>query len=181
MSKINATFNTSSNAWILESTEPNPFHIDLNIIFTSDISDTEFVTFNNLSFGISVTNNTNLIFEKFYPTYGATYESAATNSVFETTGWSCYPETEYVINLWLENAEERTETSYTYTTPRPIPTFQSWSWDTTTKKWTPPIPMPEGPLQQWNEELGNWEEIKAEIDPTAPVPPPPPPSIDPAR
>jgi hypothetical protein len=181
MSKINATFNINSNDWTIESVEPNPFHTDLNFIFTTDTPDVEFIAFNDLSFGVRVTNNEHLVFDKFFPTYGVKYETATKGSVFEKTEWSCYPESEYVINLWLENNGERVETSYTHTTPRPIPVFSSWTWDATAKKWIPPIPHPEGPLQQWNEDLENWEEIKAEIDPNAPLPPSPPPSIDPAR
>ena len=35
MSKINATFDVENKEWTMETTEPNPIHSDLNIIFTS--------------------------------------------------------------------------------------------------------------------------------------------------
>lgn len=167
MSKINAAFNINSNEWALEATEPNAFHIDLNIIFTSD---TEFITFDALSFGFVVIKNGIPVFEKFYPTYGVNYAGATNGSVFEKAGWECAPEDEYVINLWIENAGTRTETSYTFSSPRPIQPYLSWSWNTETKTWNPPIPQPEGTLKQWNEELGNWEEISAEISSIVPDP-----------
>lgn len=171
MSKINATFDINSKEWTIEATDPSPVHTDLNIIFTAE---EELIKFNNLSFGFKVTNNDVLVFDKFFPTYGVRYEETVKDSVFESAGWPCVPEANYVIDLWLENNEERIETSYTCTTPRPIATFPSWTWDVEAKTWVPPIPHPEGVPKQWNEELGNWEEITAEIPPGSPVLPMPP-------
>jgi hypothetical protein len=41
--------------------------------------------------------------------------------------------------------------------PKPFP---SWTLDEFSCLWNPPIPYPnDGKMYQWNEEIGNWEEI----------------------
>ena len=167
MSKINATFNIDNNAWNIETTEPNPMHTDLNIIFTST---EEIVKFNNLAFGVNVTSNGQPVLSQFFPPYGAVYDSAMKDSVFEKLGWPCIPDTEYVVSLWVENAEEKTEISQTVVSPKPEKPFASWSWDNTAKTWNAPIPRPENLVKEWNEELGQWQDVVAEVPDTVPTP-----------
>ena len=167
MSKINATFDIENKEWNIETVEPNPMHSDLNIIFTSSV---EVVKFNNLAFGASVTSNEQPVLSQFFPTYGVTYDSSASGSVFEKLGWSCTPETEYIISLWAEIAGEKTEISYTVTSPRTEQPFPSWTWDSTTKIWNPPIPRPENAVKEWNEEIGDWQDVVATIPDTVPTP-----------
>jgi hypothetical protein len=39
---------------------------------------------------------------------------------------------------------------------------KGWLWDSFTKTWNPPIPMPEdGPLYRWDNDTENWVEIPA--------------------
>lgn len=167
MSKINATFDVENKEWTMETTEPNPIHSDLNIIFTSSA---EIVKFNNLTFGVSVTSGGQPVLSQFYPTYGVIYEAANNGSVFEKVSWSSTPETEYIISLWAENAGEKAETSYTFNSPRPEQPFASWTWDATAKQWNAPIPRPENEVKEWNEELGQWQDVLAEVPDKVPTP-----------
>ena len=107
---------------------------------------------------------------QFFPTYGVAYDSCTSGSVFEKLGWPCTPETEYIISLWAEIADEKTEVSYTVISPRPEKPFASWTWDGTTKTWNAPIPRPENVVKEWNEELGQWQDVVAEIPDTVPTP-----------
>lgn len=56
-------------------------------------------------------------------------------------------------DTWMENLNA-------FISPQPYP---SWSLNTSTCKWEPPVPMPEnvetGSEYVWNEDIGNWELI----------------------
>jgi hypothetical protein len=72
--------------------------------------------------------------------------------------------------LWVENNGEKVEETSTFNSPSPEKPFASWTWNGTTKTWNAPIPRPENVVKEWNEELGQWQDVVAEIPDTVPTP-----------
>jgi hypothetical protein len=169
MSKINAIYNIDSKELNIVETDPNPFHTDLLFSFTSN-SDTEILNIKGIAFGFDTLYNGS----KFYPPHTVEYNSAMKDSIFERAEWSCIPETDYTVKIWVEFNGQKTEVSHMFTSPRPKAIYPSWVWDAEAKVWNPPIPMPEGPLKQWSETENGWIDILADF-PALPadfVPPP---------
>ena len=65
------------------------------------------------------------------------------------------------LTVWAEDHGERVEAEWTFTTPRPVQPFPSWSWDGSA--WQPPVPFPvdepaEGFYWRWDEAGQQWVE-----------------------
>ena len=60
-----------------------------------------------------------------------------------------------------ENDGKSFETTVSFTTPRPVQPYASWTWNG--EQWQPPVPMPDDNiLYYWDENSLNW--IKVEYD-----------------
>ena len=168
MSKITAIYNVNSNEWSVESSDPNPMHVD--IIF-SVTSDSEVTQIDGLTFGYTLNSNSIPVSSQFFPTYGVRYSSTDSGKELEKTGIPVISNTLYELHITSELDSVTAEVSHTFSTPKPPQPASSWIWDDSTKKWNAPIPYPEGstgPVKEWNEEEGCWQDVNADIPDTAP-------------
>ena len=113
----------------------------------------------HLSFGFFVNTSEGELTQKFkFPSAGtvsAVSESGSIGDLFELEY-----NTDYTIDVWVQNGMDRIEKTSSFKTVIPPCPYPSWSWSGTA--WTPPTPMPtnkKGASFAWSEKLKKWIEI----------------------
>lgn len=71
------------------------------------------------------------------------------------------PEQAIHVMAWcLTSNKQEVTAEATFTAPRPLQPYPSWTWDGS--QWQPPTPMPDdGKFYQWDEASLSWQEIEA--------------------
>ena len=113
MSKIVAVDDFATQNWSVSVEDLNPTYTDLFIGFTNEAPVVEFT---NLKFGYELRQADNIKKYGVFPPPGVRYiRSDQPYLVVERL--TLRPEVEYTLWLWCENAGQRFETEYSFTTP----------------------------------------------------------------
>jgi len=156
MSKAIAINNLDNQSWEVTYQEVAPSYVDIYINF---IYQTPGTKFKNLKFKYELKQGENIKQYGVYPPAGVRYlQSDQQYLVSERI--TLQPDTEYTLYLWSENDNIQSETTSTFSSPRPSQPYPSWNWED--KKWNPPVPVPDTQtLYNWNEENQEWETLEA--------------------
>jgi hypothetical protein len=155
MSKIIAKDHFKTQNWEVTFEDLAPNYADLFIGFTEDAP---VVEFKDLKFKYELKQGDNIKQYGVYPPAGVRYvRSDQAYLVVERLKLEM--ETDYELYLWAENNKESFETTVSFTTPRPVQPYQSWTWDADAQRWVSPVPYPDDDkYYQWNEETQSWDE-----------------------
>ena len=112
-----------SRDWTIDYTEVHPNTLDINFGF---ILNTTPVTFDNLTFGVIVTNASNIVYYSCYPKPGTTYINTDQEFLEKFRVESLVYNTTYNLKAWVDNYSIKTETNYSFTTPNvpPLPDYE---------------------------------------------------------
>jgi hypothetical protein len=120
------------------------------------------VTFNELSFGCTLSDNDGIINEKQWPLHDAIYVSSDQECIESHAIDNLVPDKEYTLHVWAKNAGEKWEETFAFILPRPTSPYPSWIYDENKHVWKAPIEAPqEGLLYIWNEDNQEWEQIES--------------------
>lgn len=152
-----AQFNVSTLEWSVAVNEPEAFSTTLEIGFIGDSSP---VVFEGLSFGFTSEIDGEEGPSASYPEDGIEYVSTDQEYI-SADMIEAEPDATVTVNVWVENAGQRYEDSFSYVVPKPASPFASWVWSEEALGWVPPIPKPEeesptGNGYMWDEETVSW-------------------------
>jgi hypothetical protein len=157
-SYIIATDDIRTGTWNIRTENLKPFQSQLLIGFTGE---PPVVTFDNLSFGYELRDSSSsTISQGSFPREGQNYVNTEADEAqwIESINLITIPETDYNLHMWCVNGGNRFEKDFTFTTPRPTQPFVSWTYDSETYKWNPPVEYPnDGELYLWNEDTQSWD------------------------
>jgi len=161
MSKLYATDNFKTGNWSLDTSEIGPTTNDLFITFTEEAP---VITFKDLKFGYELKQDGNIKQYGVYPPPGVRYKRSD-QEYLVSTRLKLETEESYSLFLWAENDGHRFEKEFDFDTPRPRQPYDSWTWNSTDKRWGPPVPRPDdGNDYEWDEETTSWVLVE---EPTA--------------
>lgn len=150
-------FNNTDKSWV--TLDIGNFSV-FSFAFIDDTD--EIIYFDNLSFGISLTDKDNNTVERSFPNNGVSYlqtdqEILESFSIVED---NFYPGREQNIVLWCKNAGKKYEKSLKVNPSDYVEKiFPSWVWDEKLSMWEPPIGYPESDVfMKWDEETISWVE-----------------------
>ena len=147
---ILATLDLSSGDWTIED-DSNSSYVAVG--FSSDGGP---ATFDNLSFGWTVSVNGEEVSSKSYPEGDIVYVSTD-QTYLSMDAIDVSPDDDCVLSVWAENSGEKNETSYEWTVARPDSPHPSWIWNSEIRGWEAPIPMPQdGKTYRWDEDTTSW-------------------------
>lgn len=131
---------------------------DYNIsIYFKFVGTDEIVSFNNLSFGYSVSQQQTCISSSQFPKPGIRYVSTD-QSYLESIAINLEPEKTYILDVWsIEDGVESTST-YEIVTKIPPSPYPSWIWNNGV--WVPPIdypPVTPNEMYIWDESTLSWQ------------------------
>ena len=147
---ILATLNLTDGEWsVVEDGDSSSVAVG----FTSETVPT---SFDNLSFGWSLSVNAEDTESASYPEGDIVYVSTD-QEYMVSDAIATSPDDDCVLSVWAENAGERYETSHEFVVPRPESPYASWVWDAEVSVWQAPVPMPQDDNQYtWDEDAGAW-------------------------
>jgi hypothetical protein len=161
MGKLYATDNFKTGNWSLDTSEIGPTSNDLFITFTEEAP---VITFKDLKFGYELRQDGNIKQYGVYPPAGVRYKRSD-QEYLVSARLKLETEESYSLFLWAENDGQRFEKEFNFVTPRPRQPYDSWTWNSTDKRWDPPVPYPDdGNDYTWDEETTSW--VVAETDET---------------
>ena len=153
MSKITAIQNLNDKNWSNEIIKEDPFNCVLEIGFQRG---SQFpIVFDNLRFAVEFIANDELLEIRRYPPAGHYVNSADT--ILVSTQFLTTPDRTYKLIIKTAEGEDTSNTTITFTAPRPARPYLSWIWKDNC--WQPPIPIPEfeGEIApSWNESTQSW-------------------------
>ena len=154
MSKIFATDHFESSNWEVMFEGLQPTYADLFIGFTDQAP---VIDFKDLKFKFELKQGGNIKQYGVYPPANTRYiRSDQKYIVVERLKLEM--ETDYELYLWAENNKESFETTVSFTTPRPVQPYLSWTWDSKNQVWEAPTPYPgDGENYIWDEENQQWK------------------------
>lgn len=148
-----------TKSWLIKNDALQSSCIDICIGFTK--KEKLPVTFDNLSFGLSVFSENEKIFEESRPHAGSSYHSTDQECLDNFIIDNVNRGRKYTINVWAENAGEKWEKSFDVTMPRSESPYPSWSYDKIHGVWVSPVPYPDDDeIYFWDEDLTNWVKFK---------------------
>jgi len=128
---------------------------DFFIGFTN--SEKGYAEFENLSYGIKLLKNNEIIAESYYPKENSRVLLATDQEWIETFQPDIRPEEEYSFQMWAENSGVKTEHMYNFIGPTPEKPYESFLWDEEFKKWLAPTPVPDFDNDYiWDEASISW-------------------------
>lgn len=149
----------SSHSWSIEEQEKryNQFYFSF-----VDASSQE-VVFSDLKFGMSLSVNEEIIFEKSCPEEGQSFLSSDQEFldvfVFNQVRFG---ET-YSLYVWAENDGIRWESTFSFIPPVPEQPYPSWIYNEEGQFWFAPVPYPDDDSiygkYEWNEQDQRWDEV----------------------
>jgi len=159
ISKINITSNLVNKSISIEHDNVLPF---TNGIYFYFYDGNENCKFDNLSFSYTLNKGGSQVATKSWPADGIKFESS-TSQYLVSDRLIFEPETEYELVISVTNAGETFNKTDTFTIGRPEQPFASWTWDASSKEWTPPKAKPtdENFTWTWSEADSDW--IKREM------------------
>jgi len=117
MSSIKINFNLLDNTWNITSLQQPPSLItDVFFGFTSDQVP---VLLNNLSFGIALKQNNEVLYTANFPKQGIEYLSTDQEFV-EIIRLELVSNKQYVLDMWCKNTDNMRTNSYNFTSPEII-------------------------------------------------------------
>lgn len=145
---------------ILEKTWENvsDSSIDKNIYIGFKNKESNTIIFNNLSFGFSIFDESDIIYEEKFPEDGKSFLSTDQ----ELIGFFSLNKLKlgkgYILKIWSENDNEKWEDVFSISIPMPPKPYESWTWDEETEQWKPLVPYPlDNDLYIWNEKEKRWD------------------------
>jgi hypothetical protein len=119
------------------------------------------VKFDNLSFGIILQKNKEILLEESLPNQNeVVYDSTDQDFL------NCFDVQmilfgeKYKLISWIENSKTRWEKTFDFTFPKPPQPYPSWLWSNDWNNWIAPTPYPnDEEFYSWNEDLKDWEKI----------------------
>ena len=152
---ILASLDLHKQEWQFIESAPFEDLVEISIGFSDKVSP---VIFDNLSFGLSLFNQTTnkKLLTATYPPKGVNYVSTDQPYMASHNFQLKYGE-EIVLNVWAKNAGKTYKDTFFFLVPRPKQPYNSWVWDEKAKLWKAPIPYPsDGNKYYWNEETLSW-------------------------
>ena len=153
MSKITAIQNLTDKNWSTEIIKEDPFTCVLEIGFQKGLQFP--IVFNNLRFAVEFIANDQILEIRRYPPAGHYVNSA--DIILVSTEFAIIPDVTYKLIIKTAEDNDTSDTTITFTAPRPARPYLSWIWKD--NYWQPPIPMPEfeGEIApSWNESTQSW-------------------------
>lgn len=130
---------------------------DKNLYFGFTDSDGLPVMFDNLTFGVSVSEGSTLVQEATFPQNGLVYESTDQEFLVDLQLSSVKLGRQYSLKAWVSNAGETWEQSFDLLLPKWPQLYPSWSWSDELEFWQPPVPYPnDGSNYKWDELSVSW-------------------------
>lgn len=143
--------NLENQSWDVTYQEVAPTYVDISFKFIDPIPGAKF---KNLKFKYELKQGDNIKQYGVYPPAGVRYLQSDQQSLVSER-LTLQPDTTYDLYLWSENDNIQSETTSTFSSPRPPQPYPSWTWED--KKWNPPTPLPDTEnLYNWNEETLSW-------------------------
>lgn len=113
MSKLITKNDFQTQNWIVTEENLDSFYVDLYIGF---VDQNPIINFVNLKFGYNLKSGETEVISQSYPPKGVKYEQTDQEFII-VDRLDLEPETSYSIFLWAENAGNRYEYTYDFTTP----------------------------------------------------------------
>lgn len=114
------------------------------------------VTFDNLSFGFTISKDGATLADKSYPREGVRYVSTDQQYI-SNDRVDLAADDEVTLEVWMVNAGARFEATTLLIVPRPPQPFPSWVWD---EGWSAPVPYPDdSEVYVWDEDSLSWVEV----------------------
>ena len=115
------------------------------------------VKFNDLSFGLSVLQDSVSIFEDSFPKEGTLYDLTDQDFLVSTFLNVVKLGTPYTLKVWVQNDKDNWEEEFDIILPRWDKPFESWIWNETNDCWMSSISYPEnGKNYEWDEDKVEW-------------------------
>jgi hypothetical protein len=120
-------------------------------------SEKGYAEFENLSYGIKLLKNNEIIAESYYPKENSTVLLATDQEWLETFQPYISPGVEYSFQMWAENSGVKTEHVYNFIGPIPKKPYESFLWNEEVGNWYAPIPFPDLDNDYiWDEASISW-------------------------
>jgi hypothetical protein len=117
ISEIKLIFDMDNRTWVANGSITSPVFIDVQVGFESAVKPT---TFNNLSFGVTLTRLDENIRESHnFPKPGIVYVSTDQDWI-EQIRFECVHNTGYTLSVWCKENDVLSENSWTFKTPELI-------------------------------------------------------------
>lgn len=118
------------------------------------------VVFDNLTFGLSVSENSVVVQEENLPANGIVYESTDQDFIEFISLNAVRIGRPYSLTVWVENAGVRWEQQFDLLIPKGPQIYPSWSWSDELESWVAPVEYPnDGKYYEWNEQEQRWDEV----------------------
>lgn len=119
------------------------------------------VEFDNLSYGIKVSEGSEVVLDNKYPDEDETviYTDQEWTKAVEVM---LNPGTEYSVSVWAENGGVKNDYEQIFVSPITAvidSPFPSWTWDDENKAWQPPTQRPVDGYWTWDEKNVSWVEV----------------------
>lgn len=130
-------------------------YADIFISFTNGTKRS--ITFSNLSFGLDVLFNENVIGGDSFPKGNAKYVETDQEYLESVRIIGFRPNRTFYFNVWAENDGFRFEDNIEVFIPIPEQPYPSWTWDDDVALWQPPfLPPDEDKIYDWDEDNQVW-------------------------
>lgn len=148
----------SNKTWVKEDQQEQSYALEVLFGFRDDGKLP--VEFNSLSFGYSVYLGEDEVYKKSFPLDGVTYISTDQDYLEPSVVPYLIPEKNYLLNVWFENAGERSEDLLYFSLPKPPQPYPSWTYNEDIGYWEPPVAIPdEENAYIWDEETQQWNKL----------------------
>lgn len=111
------------------------------------------IDLSRVSFGATVKVNGGPTLDVSWPPEGVRYRQTD-QDVVEVIRARWQPDDAVIIATWVETRAGRVTGQASFTAPRPVQPYPSWTW--TAGQWTPPEPYPESGDWTWDEATLSW-------------------------
>jgi len=146
--------------WSVTANEIGAFTTHLHIGFCDG---SPVLIFDNLEFGFElIDSNNNIVQYGVYP-HDGNYYISTTEDYVKAIRLRHKADENYNLYLWAKNSGNKYETTFSVQTSLPTQPYESWSWDSAQKIWTPPVKYPQdGGYYNWNETEQIWDKVNDE-------------------
>ena len=160
--KMRIIFDTQLETLEVEG-EPLEYVKYLDLYFAFVKNGSKSVTFNNLSFGYSLSIGSEVIQSQSYPPANSFYVSSDQDFLESARVYELDPDLEYILHFWVSHEGKNFSSTIGLKMPQPVQPFESWTWDSEMNEWMPPfLPPEDGNFYDWDEQSQAW--IIVELD-----------------
>jgi len=149
---ISVLLDLSKEEWIISEQDSDSSGIAFGFC-----SDQERTDFDNLSYGWTLYVNNEEVDSQSYPEDPSIIYVSTDQNHMSYDSISVGPEDNCTLSVWAKNSGVKYNDSLTWVVSRPEPIYSSWVWDTESKSWQAPVPMPDdGKQYSWDETSNSW-------------------------